>query len=254
MPSSWFSQIRLARYSSNGSMQVHHHEGASLCLVAGGGYEERIRGRSDWHRPGEMMFCPAGEPHSQAFAGEGALKILLDLRGDTLDYLRERLVLAEAPFTGSPQLASIACRLRDELSLDLSDFTARLAVEGLALEALAEFGRHAEAEARVVPWLQRARDYVHAHACEGFALEDMARELGRHPVHVARSFRTTFGCSVGSLVRELRMAEAARLLRGTRRPIAEIAIDCGFADQAHLTKSFRAAHGTTPARFRRERR
>ena len=60
--------------------------------------------------------------------------------------------------------------------------------------------------------------------------------------------------TVAELARECRLAEAARMLRGTRRPIAEIAAACGFTDQAHLTRRFHAAYGSTPARFRRERR
>ncbi|MDQ1120222.1 MULTISPECIES: AraC family transcriptional regulator [Pseudoxanthomonas] len=253
-PSSWFSQMRLMRYAANGAMQAHHHDRPSLCLVVDGGYQERIRGRADWHRPGEMMFCPADEPHAQTFADTGAVKILLDPRAGTLDYLRGHLPLTEAPFTGSVQLAAIARRLRAELCADPADSAARLAAEGLAMEALAEFARHAAAPVRVEPWLQRAREYVHAHACSGFALEDMAQALQHHPVHVARSFRAAFGRSVGDMVRQLRVAEAARLLRETSRPLATIAADCGFADQAHFSRSFRAAYGVPPSRFRRERR
>ena len=37
-------------------------------------------------------------------------------------------------------------------------------------------------------------------------------------------------------------------------PLATIAADCGFADQAHFSRSFRAAYGVPPSRFRRERR
>ena len=252
--SPWFSRIRLARYAANGCMHPHRHAEASLCLLTDGRYEERIRGRSAWHAAGEMMFCPADEPHAQVFAGEGALKILFDVRAGTLDYLGGRIALAEAPATGSARLASIARRLRTELRANPADAIARLAVEGLALEALAEFGRRADRQAPREPWLARARDYVHAHACDGFSMDDMARAVGRHPVHVARMFRTAFGSSVGEMVRALRLAEAARRLRDTRQPIARIAAECGFTDQAHLTRRFREAHGTTPARFRRDRR
>lgn len=249
--SSWFSRIRLAHYAPDGVMSAHRHEYASLCLVVHGGYEESIRGRRDWHRPGEMMFCPADETHAQTFAGEGALKILFELRESTLDYLRDHLPLAEAPFTGSARLAAMARRIHAELAAETNDATSRLAVEGLALETLAEFGRHAVAPAPTEPWLRQALEYVHAHACNGFLLEELAQAVGRHPVHVARSFRAAFGMRVGDLTRELRLTEAARRLRATDEPISQVAATCGFSDQAHLTRHFHAAYGTTPARYRR---
>ncbi|MFP3648907.1 AraC family transcriptional regulator [Paraburkholderia sp. SIMBA_054] len=40
-------------------------------------------------------------------------------------------------------------------------------------------------------------------------------------------------------------------MRDTDWPIARIAGDCGFTDQAHLTRRFRQAYGLTPARHRR---
>ena len=125
--SPWFSHVRLARYAANGRMREHVHDTASLCLLAGGRYQECIRGRGDWHAPGEMMFCPANESHAQVFAGNGALKILIDVRPGALDYLRGCATLSDAPSAGSAQLASIARRLRTELSGEAGDATARLA-------------------------------------------------------------------------------------------------------------------------------
>ena len=156
--SPWFSHVRLARYAANGRMREHVHDTASLCLLAGGRYQECIRGRGDWHAPGEMMFCPANESHAQVFAGNGALKILIDVRPGALDYLRGCATLSDAPSAGSAQLASIARRLRTELSGEAGDATARLAVEGLVLEALAEFARRAAAPSHAEPWLLRARE------------------------------------------------------------------------------------------------
>ena len=251
--SAWFSRIRLVRYAPDSDIQFHRHAAPSLCLLAGGRYEERIRGRDAWHAPGEMLFCPVDEPHAQAFGREGAWKIQFDLRQDTLDYLHDQVPLADAPSAGSPRLGMLARRLRAELSGNRDDNATRLAVEGLALESLAEFGRHADSKNAAEPWLQRARAYVHDHAFTGFSMGDLAGAVGRHPAHLARGFRTAFGSTVGDLVRELRVQEAARLLRETRLPIAEIAAGCGFTDQAHLTRRFRIVFGTTPARFRRDR-
>jgi AraC-like DNA-binding protein len=81
-------------------------------------------------------------------------------------------------------------------------------------------------------------------------LRDIAAASGVHPSHLATAFRRAFGCTVGEVKRQRRMARAINLLaRDT--PLAEIAAACGFADQSHFTREFRRAVGTTPANFRR---
>lgn len=49
---------------------------------------------------------------------------------------------------------------------------------------------------------------------------------------------------------EQRLDAAREALLATSRCIAEIAVDTGFADHAHLTKAFRKLFGTTPRDYR----
>jgi AraC-like DNA-binding protein len=48
----------------------------------------------------------------------------------------------------------------------------------------------------------------------------------------------------------MRRLELARERMRGERPLVEIALDAGFADQAHFTRAFRSAFGLTPARYR----
>ncbi|QDE39930.1 helix-turn-helix domain-containing protein [Luteibacter pinisoli] len=75
----------------------------------------------------------------------------------------------------------------------------------------------------------------------------------RHPVHLARSFRLFHHCTPGDYLRRLRVERAAQLLRSTRRPLLEIALECGFAGAAQFSRSFRAVHAVTPTAWRRSR-
>jgi transcriptional regulator GlxA family with amidase domain len=47
---------------------------------------------------------------------------------------------------------------------------------------------------------------------------------------------------------------AAQLMLASPDPLSEIALKCGFHDQAHLSKQFRQLTGETPAAWRRLRR
>ena len=77
-----------------------------------------------------------------------------------------------------------------------------------------------------------------------------ARELGAGPTTAARAFRRTFGLPPHAYVLGRRLEAArCRILDGV--PLAEVAADVGFVDQAHLNRRFKAFLGTTPGRFAR---
>ena len=79
----------------------------------------------------------------------------------------------------------------------------------------------------------------------------LARELGMHPVSLARAFRRERACSITEHLRGVRILRAGRLIARGGSGLAEIAAETGFADQPHLTRAFRAELGCTPGEFRR---
>ena len=85
----------------------------------------------------------------------------------------------------------------------------------------------------------------------------LASELGWSRKRLAAGFREEVGLPAKSLARVLRFRQAVRLLEGDdERSLGEIALDCGYFDQAHLNRDFRSFAGCTPtellARRRRE--
>lgn len=80
-------------------------------------------------------------------------------------------------------------------------------------------------------------------------LENWARTIGIRPETVSRGFRRAFGISPQSFRARARLLRA---LSGIRRGenLAELAVACGFADQAHLSRHFRAVTGQPPRRWR----
>ena len=74
--------------------------------------------------------------------------------------------------------------------------------------------------------------------------------VGIHPVHLAREFRKHQGCTVGRYVRKLRVESASRKLMESDSPLALIALEVGFANQAHLCRIFKLVTGISPARYR----
>src|SRR5262249_39634372 len=127
-----------------------------------------------------------------------------------------------------------------------------LSVEGLALEILAAFSRQTEnaPEAYLPGWLRDAKDLLHDRFAETITLNEIAEQVGVHPVRLARAFRQRYGCSLGEYQRRLRLEHACRQLVTTGCSLADIALGAGFADQAHFSRVFKKHTGLTPAKFR----
>jgi AraC family transcriptional regulator len=132
------------------------------------------------------------------------------------------------------------------------DGLAPLAMEGLALEFLAVAARSAERSVPSAPprWLRQVRDALHDRFRESVSLQELARDVGMHPAHLARTFRRYYGCTVGDYVRNLRVERGREELTATDRPLIEIALMLGYADQSHFSTAFKRHTGMTPSAFR----
>jgi AraC family transcriptional regulator len=99
--------------------------------------------------------------------------------------------------------------------------------------------------------LGRVREFVETRLSEGFGLAEMAASAGLSAWHFSRAFKAATGQTPRAFVVARRIERAKRLLAETRMPLAEVARECGFADQAHLTTAFGRGTGCTPGAFRR---
>ncbi|WP_114205961.1 helix-turn-helix transcriptional regulator [Acidisarcina polymorpha] len=127
-----------------------------------------------------------------------------------------------------------------------------LVFEGILLNASAFAYRTRTVQHRTPPlWLARARDLLHDCACESLEMNQIARDVGVHPSQLSREFRNFFKVTPGDYLRELRVETAARHLSETDIALTDVALRCGFADQAHLAKVFRHCRQISPSAYRR---
>ena len=97
--------------------------------------------------------------------------------------------------------------------------------------------------------VERARQFLDAEKTRVVHSRELESITGLTRYDLARQFRIRFGTSPYRylLMRRLEFARE-RIHRGYQ--LAEVALDAGFADQAHFTRGFRSAFGLTPARYR----
>src|SRR5580704_17037698 len=108
---------------------------------------------------------------------------------------------------------------------------------------------------RLLAWQARkVRDYVDSHITGPILVADLCALIQRSAAYFSRSFKCTFGESPHSFVVRRRVELAAQYMLTTDASLSDIALRCGFADQAHLSKHFRQTAGQTPAAWRRAHR
>jgi AraC family transcriptional regulator len=98
--------------------------------------------------------------------------------------------------------------------------------------------------------LRRVTQYVADHLSEDIRVTDLAAAAGLSESHFAHAFRLATGVPPHRFVVHARIDRARELLRASDRPIATVALDCGFKRASHFARVFQATTGLTPREYR----
>jgi len=211
----------LGRHEAGESLPRHRHLEGYVAVVLEGGYEEAGDGGRLRAVPGTVVVHSAYAGHLDRFGAGGARVLNLP-------------AVAKLP-PGAGMIAD-------------PDAVARLA----------EHDRQAAAElvqANFRPGAAFADDWPDQLALAlrddpALLLSDWADRMGLDPASVSRGFGRAYGVSPKRFRLEARTHRAVAALPGWDLGIAALAAECGFADQAHLTRAMVALTGTAPARLR----
>jgi AraC-like DNA-binding protein len=104
----------------------------------------------------------------------------------------------------------------------------------------------------LAPWQKRKVDrYLNEHLGRPLYINEIADQVSLSVSHFCRAFKDSFGTTPHTHIIRLRLELAQQLMLTTEDPLSHIALACGLADQAHLSKLFRRRLGETPAAWRR---
>lgn len=226
----------------------HTHTDAHFVLVTGGDYVSTAEGHPDQGAP-ILVYNPAGTTHRDHFEHG---------RGSFFAISVEPAKTSALP--SGCRLPAGALRLlapvQHALALRIAAFSAfptgGSCLDALVHELLGSMDRQAPRPTQSPPaWLHKALELLHDRYVEDLSMAEIAASVGVHPIHLARSFRRYFRCTPGDFGRFRRLEMAAQLLTRTVRPLAEVALQCGFADQSHFSKIFARCLGLPPGEYRR---
>lgn len=124
-------------------------------------------------------------------------------------------------------------------------------LDGVCAYILKSFGSRPRSQGGLAPWqVRRAKEMLDS-TNPSVALADVAAACGLSVAHFSRAFRQSCDMSPYKWLLSRKVERASILLRTTDTPLASIALDCGFADQAHLTNVVSKHFGSPPGALRR---
>lgn len=104
----------------------------------------------------------------------------------------------------------------------------------------------------LAPWQERkVLRQIDERLDQAIRNQDLAGLVGLSLSHFGRRFKASFGVSPRDYLIRARVERVKALMCGDDAPLSQIALDCGFCDQAHMSRLFRAVVGSTPSRWRR---
>src|SRR6201991_2846344 len=231
-------------------LPTHSHELAYFCLLLNGNYWEQLGKKRITYKPLTVMFHPPDMTHIDEIGPAGGSFFSVEVKTEGMDRLRGCLGnvgLDSSLHEGD--LAWLAMRLYREHKE--ADACSGLTMEGLVLEMLPVVGLLKDSKQQSRPrWLSNAVDLLNEEFRSNLKVQDIATEVGVHPFHLSRVFRTVHRQTIGEYVHKLRVAYACKLLEQPECDLANVALSAGFADQSHFTKVFKNVTGMTPGVFR----
>lgn len=148
--------------------------------------------------------------------------------------------------------AAVAAELISRVAeaFDLDAASARDCAEQAV--SLIQTRRHAPgASSGLAPWqAKRVAAFIEENLSRKVLIDDLARVARLSATHFARAFTKHFGKPPRTFLIARRVELAKQLMRSTQDALCQIALDCGFADQAHLSRAFRRLVGMSPHAWR----
>jgi AraC-like DNA-binding protein len=247
----------LEAWFQGNAYQKHRHDTYAISLTTAGVQAFDYRGNSEISIPGQVVVLHPDEIHDGRAGTEegfGYRELYVDpaLIFEAIQAIYPHT--RSLPFVRTPVIANQ--KLSAAIIRAFYDTREPLAIDSLIVQ-LAEGLMEADPACKQGPSprhldsaaLKRARHYLDTQKTRVVHSSELEAVSGLTRYDLARQFRVMCGTSPYRYLL-MRRLDFAREQLIQDRPLVEIAIEAGFADQAHFSRMFKAAFGITPARYR----
>lgn len=237
----------------------HAHDTFSIGAIESGSQIATLRGRREETGPGDLYLIDPGVVHDGAPGGEGYryrmiypdTKLFIDILEDVTGKAFNAMPSFSGALPRDPQLATAFHAAHRTLESGAGALESDESMFSVLAAIFARYGSTivVPVDTKERSAVVRARDYLVENFDRDVNLEELAGVAGLSRAHLIRAFRREYHITPHAFLTDRRVQVARRLLREGRMP-ADVAVECGFADQAHFTRHFKSRTGVTPGQFR----
>ena len=236
----------------------YHNEHELYCLVAG--ETKYVVGERIFHlKPGDFIFIPRGVLHQTD--SEGCMnreRILLSIADDVFDRFLEPVLqqLTEQCVFRIP--AGKRYETRELLEKIQQEFQRQepnwlLAVRLLTQQLLVQLGRlrsdYAPDDTEDERLMNDIAAYIRANYAGELSLTVLSRRFGLSESCLSRKFKQITGMGLSEYITNVRIHNAARLLKEERLTVSQVAFRCGYNDSNYFAAVFKKNKGITPLKY-----
>ncbi len=99
-------------------------------------------------------------------------------------------------------------------------------------------------------YIQEAVTYMEHNYHRELTIEEVADVCKLNRSYFSKLFKENMGCPPQEFLIHLRLSKAAELMKGTRTPIGDISLSCGYPNQLHFSRAFKKRYGVSPREWR----
>ncbi len=231
--------ISIVNYNQLVSEDWHYHEKFHLSsILIGGNCESRKKGDIQV-KPGKIMTYREGEVH----------------RNRNTVFPSKNLNVEISPKFFNDEIKLSNLYLDNHCSLSLLKVYHELllndAYSSQSVQQLLESCFYKDVLLKNPDWINTLKTLLHDRWQEFVSLDELSSELGLHPVTISKTFSKHANCTLADYMRKLKVERAINMILNSTDSLTEIAYQCGFSDQSHMTRLFKHYIGFNPKKLRK---
>ncbi len=235
--------VGLSFHQSHDHLPKHHHEYPYWSFPLQGSYLEKVSGTEALIDNRQVLFRPAGYEHQNEFGRIPGVCFNIEIKNPKVS---DKPNVLETP-------------RRMQLSLNATQVLAAYLnqapkdeLECLVEEFLSEWNGRSNI-ASAPKKVRKVKDYVRENYQRKISLAEIAQLLDVSKHYLARLFRKSTGQTIGSYIREVRLAHAyIAVLQDREANLTHLALRHGFYDQAHFIRNFNEFYRKAPLHHRKK--
>ena len=240
--------------------KTHAHDGYTLGIIINGAGGFRYKGREQVTRSGHVTLLDPFESHAGHVIGEAGWRYntlyispgyILETADDLLNRCPAEIHFGRDAALSDPEIFNLLSNFHSKLD-NKNELLEGESILQLIISRLLE--RYAERSVQLPKIrneslrINRLCDYIRSNYRNKITLSELARLTDLSKFQVIRMFQKNKGLSPHEYQNQLRIREVCKLLNKNVH-IAEAALDTGFYDQSHMSKSFKSIIGVTPGKY-----